>query len=387
MSLPFPFAYPGPTAFYLTLYVLTFALHQAFMHYVLAGSLYVAWTTTFPGRGSVSRNDQPLAAVLRDWLPFLLSAAITAGVAPLLFIQIVYQKQFYTANLLLWWRWLLVVPVLIVAFYLLYLLKSKIMTRWPRVARSAVAVGTAACFVFVGFCWTANHLLSLSESRWPEVYVTGQLPFTPFEVLARMGIWISDSFATLAAIVAWQLYRRQSVRSEVDVVRTTRTVAVIGVGGLGLLTLAALTYCVTAESRTRTALFSNGTLPYIVLSVVGVGLQIAGWWQQWRLSRLTGLWSMLVSAGGVLALLGMSFAREAIRASVIDLAPLYQRHAAAAEVGGFGVFLIFTVLVSGAMAWCFVTVHRGLQLNDRHASRSHAADGPGGPSSDTVRSA
>ena len=172
MTLPFPFNLPAPTAFYLTLYVLTFALHQAFMHYVLAGSLYVAWTTTFPGRGTVSRHDQPIAATLRDWQPFLLSAAITAGVAPLLFIQIVYQKQFYTANLLLWWRWMIVVPVLIVAFYLLYLLKSKLMARWPRAVRSLVAIGTAACFVFVGFCWTANHLLSVNESRWPQVYVT-----------------------------------------------------------------------------------------------------------------------------------------------------------------------------------------------------------------------
>ena len=362
MNLPFPLGFPAPTAFYLTLYILTFALHQAFMHYVLAGSLYVAWTTSFPGRGSVSRNDQPIAATLRDWLPFLLSAAITAGVAPLLFIQIVYQKQFYTANLLLWWRWMLVVPILIIAFYLLYLLKSKIMTRWPHIARSLVAISTAACFVFVGFCWTANHLLSVSEARWPEVYVTGQLPFTPFEVLARMGIWISDSFATLAAILAWQLYRRQSERSPDVVGPATRNLAVMAMGGLGLLTLASLTYILTAADKTRAALFDGGTLPYLIISVAGVAMQVAGWFQQWRFGRLTGLWSTVVSTGSVLALLAMSFAREAIRAGVIDMTQLYQRHTDAAKVGGFTVFLIFTVLVSTAMAWCFVTVHRGLKV-------------------------
>src|SRR5665213_3159326 len=120
MNELFPFGLPWPTVFYLTLYLLTFILHQAFMHYVLAGSMYVAWATIWPGRGPVPLTEQPLAAVLRDWMPFLLSAAITAGVAPLLFIQIVYQHQFYTANLLLWWRWMIVVPVLIIAFYLLY---------------------------------------------------------------------------------------------------------------------------------------------------------------------------------------------------------------------------------------------------------------------------
>ena len=99
MDSMFPFGFPGPTAFYLTLLVLTFALSQALMHYVLAGCLYVAWATMWPGKGGVPRDQQPLAATLRDWMPFLLGAAITAGVAPLLFIQIVYQRQFYTANL------------------------------------------------------------------------------------------------------------------------------------------------------------------------------------------------------------------------------------------------------------------------------------------------
>lgn len=367
MNLPFPLSFPGPTAFYLTLYVLTFALHQAFMHYVLAGSLYIAWTTTFPGQDSVSRNDQPIAATLRDWLPFLLSAAITAGVAPLLFIQIVYQKQFYTANLLLWWRWMLVVPILIIAFYLLYLLKSKIMTRWPQTARSLVAISTAACFVFVGFCWTANHLLSIREARWPEVYVTGQLPFTSSEVLSRMGIWITDSFATLAAILAWQLYRQQSQRPASVVGPATRNLAVMGLGGLGLLTLAASVYILSAADKTRTTLFDSGTLPYLIISVVGVAMQAAAWFQQWRLGRLTGLWSTIVSTGSALALLGMSFAREAIRASTIEMAQLFQRHADSAKVGGFTTFLIFTVLVSAAMAWCFVTVHRGLKAGSRAA--------------------
>ena len=51
-----------------------------------------------------AEKSDPLAAPLRDWLPFVLSAAITAGIAPLLFVQILYQRAFYTANLLLFNR-------------------------------------------------------------------------------------------------------------------------------------------------------------------------------------------------------------------------------------------------------------------------------------------
>ena len=61
------------------------------------------------------------------------SAAITAGVAPLLFLQILYQREFYTANLLLFNRWMAILPVLIVGFYSLYLIKGDWLwqQRWP----------------------------------------------------------------------------------------------------------------------------------------------------------------------------------------------------------------------------------------------------------------
>ena len=363
MTLPFPFNLPAPTAFYLTLYVLTFALHQAFMHYVLAGSLYVAWTTTFPGRGTVSRNDQPIAATLRDWQPFLLSAAITAGVAPLLFIQIVYQKQFYTANLLLWWRWMIVVPVLIVAFYLLYLLKSKLMARWPHAVRSLVAIGTAACFVFVGFCWTANHLLSVSESRWPQVYVTNDLSFLMWQVLPRMSIWLCGSFLTLPAILAWQMLRRQSERSAEVIASVTHNLSRMADTACSFLVLIFVTYQALGREEMIRTFESRSTVGYALLAFAGMVVLRVGWIVQLKRKELSTFWSAVVTAGTTVALLGICFARESIRARTIDMPQLYQRHADAAQVGGFPVFLVFTVLVSVAMAWCFVTVSRGLRIN------------------------
>ena len=47
MDIFFPFGYPWPTTFYLTLYVLTLLLHVVPMNYVLAGSTYWAATAFF----------------------------------------------------------------------------------------------------------------------------------------------------------------------------------------------------------------------------------------------------------------------------------------------------------------------------------------------------
>ena len=365
MDSLFPFGFPGPTAFYLTLYVLAFALSQALMHYVLAGSLYVAWTTMWPGKASAPREQQPLAATLRDWMPFFLGAAITAGVAPLLFIQIVYQRQFYTANLLLWWRWMMVVPVLIVAFYLLYLIKSSIMLKWPRPGRAAVGFGPASCFVFVGFCWTANHLLGNSAAAWPEVYATGRLPFDAWTVVPRMLIWGGGSFATMTVIVGWQL-RYQELRQPGQVIfNSTRPLAALSLGGLGVAVTAATASVLQTDGPTRQLLFGNLALPYVLLTVLGVAVQMTAWIIHWRSERLIAGRLTAASVGAALSLLGVSVVREVPRIRDTDFSSLFHRHAEAAAIGGFSVFLISAVIVSLLMAWCVWLVRRGLVVRTK----------------------
>lgn len=373
MDHMFPFGFPAPTAFYLTLFVLTFALSQALMHYVLAGSLYVAWAMAWPGKGSVTRDKQPLAATLRDWMPFLLSAAITAGVAPLLFIQIVYQRQFYTANLLLWWRWMLVIPALITAFYLLYLIKSSIMAKWPRLGRAVVGFGTASCFVFVGFCWTANHLLGDSVGRWPEVYVTGRLPFDAWSIVPRMFIWCGGSFASMAVIVGWQLRYQELQQPGKIISNSTRPLAALSLGGLGVAVTAAIVSVLQTDGPTRQMLFGNLALPYVLLTVLGVTIQMTAWIIHWRSERLIDWWLAAASVGAALSLLGISVVREVPRIRDADFAGLAHQHADAAAIGGFSVFVISAVIVSALIAWCVRLVRRGLiqaESNERPVPKS-----------------
>jgi hypothetical protein len=314
--------------------------------------LYIAFASIRPGNCSIPRIDQPLAAGLRDWMPFVLSAAITAGVAPLLFIQIVYQYQFYSANLLLWWRWMLVVPVLIVAFYLLYLIKSSRLWGWPHVVRAIVTLGTASCFVFVGFCWTANHLLANSQSSWPEVYATGSLPLMASIVIPRMLVWIGGSFATMSVIAGWQLLPRQSLASEPIFEAEVGMLARLSVGGLAVALLAGIVYIAQADSAVRTLLSGYSFLPYVIGTFAGLILQGIGWGLQWRSKRLHVVGLSSASVGCVISLLATSAIREGVRVQTVDLASIVQRHAAAAQVGGFAVFVIAAIVVGILIGWC-----------------------------------
>ena len=357
MDTTFPFGFPAPTAFYLVMYVLTFALHQAFMHYVLAGSVYVAWATIFPGKGDVPRARMPLASVLRDWMPFMLSAAITAGVAPLLFVQIVYPVHFYTANLLLGWRWMVVIPVLIVGFYLLYVVKSRALSNWNAVTRSAVVIVVAICFLFVGFCWTANHLLAADESNWPEIYRSGKTMLSVHLVAMRMVVWAGGAFASMAVIAAWQIRGQLSNSEKEEVYPENATLAWCGLAGVVVAVISAFAY--VASSDQLGFVFGTLALPYACLAALGAIIQVAGWilWLRGR-SSLTML--LTVSAGWLLSLLGVSAVRETLRLRVIDIEALAERHQQAAEVGGFGVFLVFAVINTLLIGTCVWLVRRRL---------------------------
>jgi hypothetical protein len=352
MNTVFPIGLPGPTAFYVTLYVVTFVLHAAFMNYVLAGSLYVAWTGLMPGDAELPRGRQPLAAALRDWLPFALSATITAGVAPLLFVQIVYQQHFYTANLLLSWRWMVLIPALIAAFYLLYLSKSKAISGWSAVRRNAVGVGSAACFVFAAFCWTANHLLSSDPNSWADVYLSESIAHLMPDLVPRLLTTICGSFAAMCAMAGWQLWWMQTEENR-DVLRIElRRLTLMTTGGLALAGISAAVYLTRLPNETIVALTGPFALPYVVLVFVGAVGQTAGWLLQLRLKEFCRGRLTVVSASCVLMLVGMGGIREAIRLTAIDVKSLDLRHAAAFEVGGFGVFIGVAVVCIGLMAYC-----------------------------------
>ncbi|MBA3539010.1 MAG: hypothetical protein H0T79_05230, partial [Deltaproteobacteria bacterium] len=146
----------GLESIWLALYLLTWALHAVFVSYVAVGTGY-----------ALVRRATPLAAQVRDRLPFMLGCGITAGVAPLLFIQLLYQRRFYTGNLLLGPRFMAVVPALILGFYALYVAKSS--EKWRKLA---LGLGLGA-FLFVAWSWTELHQIMMNDAAWKELYATG----------------------------------------------------------------------------------------------------------------------------------------------------------------------------------------------------------------------
>lgn len=365
MDAPFPFGLPAPTAFYLTLYLATLMVHIVFMNYVLAGSAYLAVASAMRDGDAIETN--PIYDVLRDWMPFMLSAAITAGVAPLLFLQVLYIDQFYTANLLLFYRWMAILPALILGFYLAYLLKAKRVRRWALAARFAVGCGAFACFAFVGWSWVENHLLSLQpETTWATQYGSGTVIFRSPELIPRLTLWFAAAFPTMALVVGWQLlFRARDDNGKADApsqVPGSRRTAAIAIVGIVLSSVTAGIYFSLLNAPAREAIMGTFALPYAAMAAVGGAIQLFAWIAQFARRGLARRWLLVASTGLVINFIGMAVVNESTRLATFQasgkLDTLFARQEEAFQVGGFPVFVLFLIVNAGLIAFCVRLVRK-----------------------------
>lgn len=163
---PDPLPIPAPAPLFMALLLLTFVLHLLAMN-ALLGGLVLSAASWFARQREGDLHDRLLDRVAK-LLPTLFAATVTLGVAPLLFLQVLYGSFFYTSSILMAWPWFLLVVVLILAYYGTYLNSF----RGPRLgrARGWVIVTTALLTAWVGFLYTHNTTLMLRPETWAAHY-------------------------------------------------------------------------------------------------------------------------------------------------------------------------------------------------------------------------
>jgi hypothetical protein len=351
MDAPFPFGLPLPTAFYMVLYVVTLAIHVAFMNYVLSGTAALA-IAFFRSRG---RGLSDSMLLLKDWMPLMLSGAITAGIAPLLFLQILYKREYYTANLLLFNRWMSILPILIIGFYALYLLKSKWLSRRSPWLICLVGLVPILCIAFTGYTWTENNLLSVRDSQyWGEFYATKSQVYSEAQLVPRLLVWAVGSIPTMILILSWQhLYHTSG---------SPRILSRVAMLGLILTSGAAAWYYLATNDTTRSAFISPMALPYFAIACLGLAIQMAGWFMVGKKAKFEWKSLLVPTSGSLLTILGMTVCREVVRISTLGkerFEALYPIHAEAFDKGGFLLFLGFFTLNAALIGFVFWLVrHR-----------------------------
>ena len=180
------------------LLVFTFILHVLVMNVALGGGLVSGWATwrarRWGRRGSSVQEVRyrAVAGSLAKLLPVSTAFAITTGVAPLLFVQVLYGQLFYSSSVLMAWPWLAVVALLLVGYYGYYGLSfvlggteagrpGAITTPAAGAVEGAgpsatpastllLAAGSGLVFVAIALIFTNNMTLMLRPDRFGALY-------------------------------------------------------------------------------------------------------------------------------------------------------------------------------------------------------------------------
>ncbi len=202
---------PAPAWFLEVLLVLGFFLHAVPMNVSLGGSL-LAPIFLFFGRNNHDSNIYQLGRRLAYSLPVFISFAVTQGIVPLLFIQLLYGPMFYTSSVLIAVPWISVLFLLLVSYYITYIViyrylnvSDKHKSAADAKAATLLLVGFIG-FLFIAFMFTNNSTLMLTPQKWLAMYTahpTGiNLNMGEPQLLARYSHFVFASIAVAGLAVA-----------------------------------------------------------------------------------------------------------------------------------------------------------------------------------------
>jgi hypothetical protein len=162
---PDPNPLPAPFWVFKLLLVVTFYLHILAMNFMLGGALLALlarWRQKGNQYGTRIFND------VAKKVPVMMAATISLGIAPLLFVQVLYGQFFYTSSILVAWPWFLVLVLVVCAYYGFYFVSYQGVRR-PRVAGRVMLFSTTLVLI-IGFIYANNLTLSQVPANWAQKY-------------------------------------------------------------------------------------------------------------------------------------------------------------------------------------------------------------------------
>ncbi|CUS87069.1 hypothetical protein [Candidatus Kryptobacter tengchongensis] len=162
-----PIPLPAPYWLLKFLLILTFILHIIAMNFALGGGI-IAGITDLIGRKKNSQFHLNLARSFSKMLPITTAFTITLGIAPLLFIQVLYGQYFYTASITLAWPWLSVILLLLIGYYGYYIYQFNF--EKLQGVRAWIVLGSAVLFALIGLIYTNTLVLMLTPEKWAQKY-------------------------------------------------------------------------------------------------------------------------------------------------------------------------------------------------------------------------
>ncbi|MEK7704455.1 MAG: hypothetical protein AAB426_05805 [Myxococcota bacterium] len=352
-----PVALPAPVWLLQALLLFTFILHVVPMSMVLGGGF---WAIVASRRGRESAPLAGLAIHLGHWLPVWTAAAITTGVATLLFLQVLYGQLFYPAGVAMAWPWLSVIVILLVGYYAYYI-RSLRRDKQPELARAAGIIGWLS-FLVIGFLYVNVMTLMLRPDR-----ITASL------LVESRGLALNFGEAMLWPRYVHMVLGAVAVSSLWIAVRGAWQMGQKDVGGATLVRFAARGFLGTTLAQVAVGIWFLFALPetawrllvggdalgttYLVLAVL---LAFDAAWILWRAAdSVVPMRQVIVAAVhlGVVVLL-MVLIRDLVRRTMIAGVISWQTMTVAPQWDVIAIFFVLLFLGLATLGWMLLAVRR-----------------------------
>jgi hypothetical protein len=348
-----PIPLPAPVGLLTFLSLLTFTLHAVPMTVALGGGFWAIAAARRAGDPALAALARRLAA----GLPYWTAAAVTTGVAALLFLQVLYGPVFYAASVVIAWPWLAVVGLVLVGYYGYYFRAHRL----EESPRAAAWVGGVAWLAFVGvaFVQVNEMTLMLRPDRIAALYAqsrTGALLNLGEPTLAARFLHLLSGALALGALWgAWLAGRLEGEARGAALAFAAEGFAwTVGLSAVsGLWFVAALPRPVLAG-----LMRSHAGQAGLLLALAGSAAAV--WAVRRAVRRAAPGPRLLAGAGIALALLVvMVLLRHAVRVLTLGDAARLDAAQLAPQWGLVAAFLVLLVLGLATVGWMARAVARG----------------------------
>lgn len=160
--IPAPDLLQVPWGWFQLLLSVTFLFHLLVMNIMLGWAIIAFVNHVF----TESATDENL--LISKKLPFTIAFTINFGVAPLLFLQVLYGHLMYTSSVLMAVFWISIIALLIFAYYAAYIYNMQF-TRIPGL-HTLLTGFMAAVFLVIAFFFTSNTSLMVTPENWSRYF-------------------------------------------------------------------------------------------------------------------------------------------------------------------------------------------------------------------------
>jgi hypothetical protein len=289
-------------------------------------------------------------------MPIFIAFGVNAGIVPLLFLQVVYPQFFYTTTILQAWAWLAIVPLVLIAYYGVYVdvlaRKAERSTRWT----SGAGWPAALVFIGVGIVLSTEMQLLTRPEQWVDVAgatTAGAVAGTGLALdraaFLRYAMTFGLALGTVGAYLAFERHvlRRAPADNPTERDPLPRLVVALIAAGLAVFAGAALPYLAVAG-------------PYLegwawLRIVAGAGPAVALVGGVLYLRRPARATASLVLGLQLLSLLGNAVARQVVQIGEIGRVFDAASVPVALQVSPIVLFLVTLALGLVVVTWLLVT--------------------------------